>query len=180
VSPPPRDRQRSIRARQTPSPRLSKPLRTLAHKLVAQALVEGITAPDAQTLVLEEYLELAIPLSRLRNGRVNSSRVEALTGINRKRITSTTEASEAWGWARAVPNVRKLVIGWQTDPKYLTARGQPRGLPLKSPKPSFTSLCQTHGAYVPARASLEAMRDLHLVQELRGLIFLLHPRYRGR
>jgi hypothetical protein len=176
MAPRPRGRQRSIRARQAPPPHLSARLRALARQLVARALVEGITAPDAQTLVLEAYLERALPLSRLSNGRVNSSRVEVLTGINRKRISNTTQAAEVWGWARAVPSLRKLILAWRSDPKYLTARGEPRGLSLQSPEPSFASLCRTHGAYVAARASLEAMRDLKLVRESRGLIFLRPPR----
>jgi hypothetical protein len=145
---------------------------------VTRALVDGITAPDVRTLVLEAYLERAIPLSRLLNGRVNSSRVELLTGVNRKRITRTTQSSQAWTWGRAVPHIRKLILAWQSDPRFLTARRQPRGLSLAGPEPSLASLCEKHGIYVPARATLDVLRDLHWVRESGGLIFLrLRPNF---
>jgi hypothetical protein len=138
--------------------------------------VDGITAPDVQTLVLEAYLERALPLSRLLNGRINSSRVELLTGITRKRVTRTTHSSQVWTWERAVPHIRKLILAWQRDPKYLTAKRQPRGLPLTGPEPSLASLCDKHGVYVPARATLDALRDLHWVRESGGMIFLRRQR----
>ena len=58
------------------APRISNELRALAKTMATDAMAEGLSAPDVQTLLLEAYLGLALQHSRRDNGRVNSSRVE--------------------------------------------------------------------------------------------------------
>ena len=163
------------RSRATPgktAPRISNELRALAKTVATDAMAEGLSAPDVQTLLLEAYLGLALQHSRRDNGRVNSSRVELLTGINRKAIAKRIQPSDVWTLAHPIPWVRRVTHGWRTDRQYLDARGKPRTLRYEDSTPSFISLCKSYATFIPPRALLNALKDLGLVDEVRATLRL--------
>ena len=154
------------------APRISNELRALAKTLAIDAMAEGLSAPDAQTLLLEAYFGLALQRSRHGNGRVNRSRVELLTGINRKAISKRIQPSDVWTLAHPIPWVRRVTLGWQKDRRYLDARGKPRTLRYEDSTPSFISLGKNYATSIPPRALLNALKDLGLVDEVRGTLRL--------
>jgi hypothetical protein len=163
-----------IRPRAPPrnAPKIQKALRQLAKTLVQRGFEDGLTAPDLQLVVLETYLALALERARFPNGRVNASRIELLTGINRKTITSRTRATDVWTQVRYIPWMRRIVLAWRTDPLYREAGGRPKWLPLQGAAPSFESLWRTYGSFSQKRAYLDTLIDLNLVRRQRGGIRL--------
>ena len=154
------------------APRISNELRALSKTMATAAMAEGLSAPDVQTLLLEAYLGLALQHSRRGNGRINCSRAELLTGINRKTIAKRIQPSDVWTLAHPIPWVRRVTHGWQTDRQYLDGRGQPKALLYGDSKPSFISLCKTYATFIPPRALLNALKDLGLVGEVRATLRL--------
>ena len=158
------------RAHETPksvAPKTSNALRALSQRLVRKGFAEGLTAPDLQILVLESYLGLALTRARLGNGRLNRSRVELLTGINRKHLAQDTQPADVWTDTATTPWVRRIMNAWRTDPKYLDARGRPRSLAVQGAMPSFETLCDAYAEFIPKRAMLDALKDLNLIAHKR-------------
>ena len=144
----------------------------LAVRLVRKGFRDGLTAPDLQRAVLEAYLALALERCRRGNGRVNASRVELLTGLPRRGLTSNSVASDVWARATVIPWVRRLEQAWRIEPRYLDAHGHPVPLPVDVAAPSFEALWKKHGGTHPKRALLDALLDLRLVENESGLLRL--------
>ena len=84
-----------------------------------------MAAPELQTLVFETCLALVLRMARRRTGGLNCSRVEVLTGVNRKRLRRNTDPSEVRSNAPTIPWVRRVVNGCRTDPGFGDGRSQP-------------------------------------------------------
>ena len=134
-------------------------LRLLLNELAIALLPRGITPNRFSNLARDAFVRAAAGNSRLRNGKVNHSKVAALTGLPRreiKRILDRTMASSEPHRTTSVPSERVL-HGWLTDRRFLTQEGAPKSLVIGPAKSSFARLVREYGGDISPRAVLEQL-----------------------
>lgn len=137
-------------------------LRALAILLVPA----GLTPRRFGELAKRAFVEFAASAARLRNGRINHSKVAVLTGLSRtevKRLLAAEEIERADRTASSAP-IDKVIIGWLSDPRFLSRSGVPRRLAIKSASGSFIELVKSYGGDVTYRAALD---ELHRIGAVR-------------
>ena len=143
-------------------------------ELAAALLPRGVTPTRFNHLATQAFIDAAAELSRLQNGRVNQSRVAALTGIRRGEIrrhfSTTTQSAESPG--RRSP-IRALTDGWQVDQRYVNQRGQPKKLPICGDGCSFEQLVKDYIGDVPHRAVLDELRRVGAIRQIGVSVKLL-------
>lgn len=105
----------------------------------------------------------------MRNGKVNHSKVAALTGLPRKEIRRTLNRqpnpSEQTAAAH-MPSAR-VVRGWLTDRRFLTRKGRPKSLVVSGETFSFERLVKEYGGDVSPRAVLEELVRSRTIRRAR-------------
>jgi len=134
-------------------------------ELAFALLPRGMTPRGFGELARFAFVRAATEMSRLRNGRVNYSRVAAQTGLSRadvKRLLKTDSFD-----SRRIPNAptERVVNGWRTDPRFSQRPGRPKGLRIAGPRESFASLVRKYGGDVPPRAVLDELRRIRAVTD---------------
>lgn len=103
------------------------------------------------------FVRAAAANSRLKNGKVNHSKVAAITGLPRKeirRMLTRTGACLEPDPATRMPSER-VVQGWLTDQRFLTRKGDPQSLPFAGARFSFRQLVKEYGGDISPGAVLE-------------------------
>lgn len=134
-------------------------LQHLLDELAIALLPRGITPNRFSDLARDAFVRAAAGKSRLRNGKVNQSKIAALTGLPRKeirRILDYTAASLVPDRATNMPSTR-VVHGWLTDRRFLTQKGKPKSLSIGGEKCGFERLVRDYGGDVSPRAVLEEL-----------------------
>ncbi|MHB8812536.1 MAG: DUF6502 family protein [Steroidobacteraceae bacterium] len=158
-------------------------LEQLLFELALTLLPRGITPSSFSKLSREAFIRAAAGHARLRNGKVNHSKVAALTGLPRKEIRRTLNRkpnpSDQDSTAH-MPSAR-VVRGWLTDRRFLTRKGRPRSLVISGETFSFDRLVKEYGGDVSPRAVLEELVRSRTVRRApKGLELqvskLPHPR----
>lgn len=101
--------------------------------IVRVLLAHEITLPMAIEMLKRVFVEVAERDFRLDNKASTDSRISLLTGVHRKDVKRLRELPHAE--ANLPPKVSlsaQVVATWITDPRWLTANGQPRPLPRLS------------------------------------------------
>ena len=148
-------------------------LQKLLEALADVLLPRGMTPKRFGELARFAFLRAAVERSRLRNGRVNHSRVAAQTGLSRaevKRLLLQNEALYHDGFAQAP--VEKVLRGWRTDPAWAHRLGRPKLLRISGPRASFAALVRKYGCDVPHRALLDELRRLDAVADDGSSVWL--------
>jgi len=148
-------------------------LQELLIELASTLLPRGITPKRFSELARLAFVRAAAERSRLRNGRVNHSRVAAQTGLSRadvKRLLLQGGALLAGGQGQAP--VEKVITGWRTDRLFAHRPGRPKRLRISSGAASFSNLVRRYGGDVPHRAFLEELRRLGAVSDGRDTVRL--------
>lgn len=144
-------------------------LRDLLGELALALLPRGITPKSFSRLAREAFIRAAARQARLRNGKVNHSKIAALTGLPRKEIKrilsrpSTGLESDA---TTRMPSERVL-RGWLTDRRFLTRHGRPKPLVPVGEAFSFERLVKEYGGDVSPRAVLEELVRSRTVRRTR-------------
>jgi len=110
------------------------------------------------------FVQAAADRSRLRNGRINHSRVAAQTGLTRadvKRLLNRDTSAEPF--ASPETPVEKVINGWRCDPQFSNGRGSPRLLSIAGKRPSFSALARKYAGDVPHKAVLDELRRMKAV-----------------
>ena len=134
-------------------------LQQLLGELALALLSRGVTPNRFSKLARAAFVRAAAGSSRLRNGKVNHSKVAALTGVSRKeirRILNRPPASSELGRTTRMPSER-VVQGWLTDRRFLTRKGDPKCLALGRGNFSFEQLVREYGGDISPRAILEEL-----------------------
>jgi len=134
-------------------------LQHLLDELAIALLPRGITPNRFSDLARDAFVRAAAGKSRLRNGKVNQSKIAALTGLPRKeirRILDCTTASLDSDRATNMPSAR-VVHGWLTDRRFLTPKGKPKSLAIGGAKSTFERLVRDYGGDISPRAVLEEL-----------------------
>jgi len=134
-------------------------LQQLLFELALVLLSRGITPTGFSKLAREAFIRAAAGHARLRNGKVNHSKVAALTGLPRKeigRLLNQPQISAKSEAATLVPSER-VVRGWLTDKRFLNHQGSPKSLAIDGEAFSFDKLVREYGGDVSPRAVLEEL-----------------------
>ena len=130
-------------------------LQELMRELAFILLARGMTPRDFSELSRLAFVQAAAARSKLRNGRVNHSRVAAQTGLTRADVKRLLDRSRH---NRPIANhftpVERVIDGWRHDRRYLTRGGNPKSIRISGPKDSFTVLAKKYAGDVPYRAVL--------------------------
>jgi hypothetical protein len=154
-----------------PSTKPNEQLAALKPALVHFALFlldQGITAGELQSAISEVYVKAAASRARMKNGRVNQSRVAAMTGFTRTEVRRLVDSNRSAVTNREIFGARRVLDGWSCDPEFKTRNGRPAKLPLRGGYGSFTSLARRYSADIPPKAILDELRRLKAVDLSKG------------
>lgn len=157
----------------------------LLAELAFVLLPRGITPERFSKLAHEAFIKAAAERSLLRNGRVNRSKVAALTGLSRREIKQVLDVdtrSLELDQSVCTPSQR-VIQGWLTDRRFLTSQGNPKALVIGGPGPSFQRLVKEHGGDISSRAVLEELTCSRAIRSVGRRVALRvsklpHPRAR--
>src|SRR6185437_15465141 len=128
-------------------------LQELLSELAYVLLPTGMTPKRFGELVRCEFVKAAADMSRLRNGRINQSRVAARTGLSRAEVKRTLGSAILTPQDSDQAPVERVINGWLTDGQF-GRPGRPRSLRLSGAHASFATLVRKYGGDVPHRALL--------------------------
>lgn len=118
------------------------------------------------------FVRAATEMSRLRNGRINYSRVAAQTGLSRAEVKRLL-ANEAVDPLRSEHAPTERVInGWRTDRLFADRPGRPRRLRITGSRTSFAGLVKKYGGDVTHRAILDELRRIGAVKDNGETVWL--------
>jgi hypothetical protein len=148
-------------------------LQNLLQDFASALLPRGMTPRLFGELARLAFVKAAAQRSRLRNGKVNHSRVAAQTGLSRadvKRLLGPSAAS-----LEEEAPVQRVMNGWRKDRAFTNRSGQPKRLRILGRRPSFTHLSAKYAGDVPYRAVLDQLIEMGAVLESSGCAQLLKP-----
>jgi hypothetical protein len=157
-------------------------LRALLTELAVVLLPRGVTPKRFGELANSAFVRVAADASRLRNGKVNHSRVAAQTGLSRaevKRLLKLGGALESTT-SDQTP-IKRVITGWRTDRDFAHRGGRPKRLKISGSGRTFTSLVDRYAGDIPRRAVLDELRRIGAVKYDGNTLQLqssLHPLYR--
>ncbi len=163
---------------QTPV-RGSAVLQQLLTQLALALLPRGMTPRRFSELARWAFVQAAADISRLRNGRINHSRVAAQTGLTRAEVKRFLKYNAFASRVFGQTPVERVIEGWRTDRRFLL-RCQPKSLPIYGKKDSFELLVKRFGGDVPHRAVLDELRRIGAVGGNRTSVSLRHHNLRRR
>lgn len=147
-------------------------LQDLMIELAIALLPRGMTPRRFNELSRYAFVRAATERSRLRNGRVNYSRVAAQTGLSRADVKRLL-ASDVFDFSQtAHAPTERVLNGWRTDRLFADRFGRPRRLPITGSRASFASLVKKYGGDVTYRAVLDALRRTGAVKDDRHNVWL--------
>lgn len=150
---------------------LARHLECLLTDLAEPLLAVGITPKQFMNLAASAFVRVASKASRLRNGRINQSRVAVLTGLSRPEVRKLTKKT-ARPSSFHQPRTARVLTGWLTDKSYSDKNGRPLKLPLYGRQASFRSLVRKYAGDVPSSAVLAELRQASAVHEKDGKLAL--------
>jgi hypothetical protein len=157
------------------SPATVRGATALQHLLTEFALVllpRGMTPKRFATLARSAFVQAASEMSKLRNGRVNHSRVAAQTGLTRADVKRLLKYNAFGSTNRGQTAVERVIDGWRADREFLDHTGRPRRLPISGARSSFARLVNKYGGDIPHRAVLDELRRIGAVIDAGGNVRL--------
>ncbi len=119
------------------------------------------------------FVQAAADISRLRNGRINHSRVAAQTGLTRADVKRLLRFNAFAPPRVGQTPVQRVIEGWRSDRRF-AVRGQPKALAIYGRKDSFGHLVKKYGGDVPHRAVLDELRRMGAVVGEGTIVSLRH------
>jgi Family of unknown function (DUF6502) len=147
----------------------------LQHLLTEFALVllpRGMTPKRFAGLARSAFVQAASDMSKLRNGRVNHSRVAAQTGLTRADVKRLLKYNAFGSTNRGQTALERVVDGWRADREFLNQAGNPGKLPISGARGSFERLVRKYGGDIPHRAVLDELRRIGGVIDVGGNVRL--------
>jgi len=154
-----RDNSKALAQRGASS--LQEFLRGLAFLLLAR----GITPKSFSELARFAFVQAAAARSKLRNGRVNHSRVAAQTGLTRADVKRLLDQDVArMHVASGDTAVERVIAGWRKDRHFSYTSGNPRSLRISGAGRSFTNLSRKYAGDIPYRAVLAELQRIGAIR----------------
>jgi hypothetical protein len=136
-------------------------LQALLGELAFVLLPHGITPETFSALAREAFTRAAAERSRLRNGRINQSKIAALTGLSRREVKRILEIDHSARSSERNRSARtpseRVVQGWLTDRRFLTRKGEPKMLAISGRMSSFQRLVKEYGGDISPRGVLDEL-----------------------
>lgn len=154
-------------------------LQKLLTELAFVLLPRGMTPKRFGELARSAFVQAAANMSKLRNGKVNYSRIAAQTGLSRADVKRLLRSNVFDSVRPDQTPVRRVINGWRTDRKFANRDGSPKRLRISGSSMSFTSLVKKYGGDVPHRAVLDELRRIGAVSGDKDSVRLQpsHHRY---
>src|SRR3974390_2023985 len=151
----PRSRH-SSRNQNSPEPRSREMsgaavLQNLLTELALVLLPRGMTPKWFSELARSAFVQAAADISRLRNGRVNHSRVAAQTGLTRADVKRLLKQNAFESNKRGLTAIERVIDGWRADPEFVSRPGQSKELQIIGRRGSFAHLVKKYGGDVTHR-----------------------------
>jgi hypothetical protein len=125
----------------------------------------GITPKAFTELSRYAFAYAAAQISQRSNGKVNYSRVSALTGLSRADVKNLLQKIDP-----AVPRrrsiqmpIERVLNGWRADCRFVDKKGDPKALKISGGTASFAYLAKLYAGDVPHRAVLDELRRIGAV-----------------
>jgi hypothetical protein len=147
-------------------------LQELLTELAFVLLPRGMTPKRFGELARSAFVHAAANMSKLRNGKVNHSRIAAQTGLSRADVKRLLRSNVFDSVRPDQTPVRRVISGWRTDRKFANRDGRPKRLRISGSSVSFTSLVKKYGGDVPHRAVLDELRRIGAVSGDRDSVQL--------
>lgn len=147
-------------------------LQSLLGELASVLLPRGMTPKRFSQLAEYAFVQAAAGTTKLRNGRVNHSRVAVQTGLTRAEVKRLLNSNIL------VPNhagetaLERVIHGWRTDREFAISAGRSKALQIVGPRGSFARLVKKYGGDVPHRAVLDELRRIGAVRDFAGTVQL--------
>ena len=141
-------------------------LQELLIELALTLLPRGMTPKMFGEISRYAFAYAAARISQHSNGKVNHSRVAALTGLSRadvKRLLEGGDSAVPAGRSKQMP-IERVLNGWRADRRFTDREGNPKPLRISGPSRSFARLARIYGGDVPHRAVLD---ELHRIGAVR-------------
>lgn len=139
-------------------------------ELALVLLPRGITPERFSRLAREAFIRAAADRSRLRNGRVNQSKVAALTGLSRREIKRLLDVERSRSRSETARSARtpseRVVHGWITDRKFLNRSGRPKTMAAGGRGSAFERLVKEYGGDISPRAVLEELIGKKVIRKV--------------
>jgi len=146
-------------------------IQELVKELAAVLLSAGLTPRSFDELSHAGFVQAAAEDSKLRNGKVNYSRVAARTGISRADVRRQLEDSSHARALHLTP-VQRVIYGWNQDRRFSSSISGPRQLRISGDIKSFDRLAKKYAGDVPHRAVLQELQSRGFVEVRRDKIRL--------
>jgi hypothetical protein len=147
-------------------------LQELLTELAFVLLPRGMTPKRFGELARSAFVQAAANMSKLRNGKVNHSRIAAQTGLSRANVKQLLRSNVFDSVRPDQTPVRRVINGWRTDRKFANRDGRPKRLRISGSSVSFISLVKKYGGDVPHRAVLDELRRIGAVSGDRDSVQL--------
>lgn len=134
--------------------------------LIRVLLRNGISFHTFAELSKRAYVEVASNDMGIPGRKSSGSRVAILTGLTRKeiqRLSSIGPDDDPEG-AERYNRAARVIAGWVRDKEFVDARGEPLPLAGEGGRLSFAELVRRHGGDVPARAVLDELLRVGVVE----------------
>jgi len=119
-------------------------------------------------MLARSFVGAAVSRARMKNGRINQSRVAAMTGLSRTEVRHLVARSSSIG--HQTYGAQRLLEGWSRDSEFSTGTGSTKRLPLHGGYGSFPRLAKKYGADIPHKAILDELRRLGAVRVSKGFV----------
>jgi len=173
-------------------PRTTEPSELLAHgnvvlgellvELAMALLPRGITPGTFSELSRQAFARAAARISQRSNGKINHSRVAALTGLSRADVKRLLQSADPAGPTLRLTQmpIERVLQGWRADRRFLNKRGNPKALRIAGKSNSFALLTRLYGGDVPHRAILDELHRIGAVRRNSQVVTLVkreRPRF---
>lgn len=147
----------------------------LLKQVASMAVRFGVTPRELSDILKLECVHEAAQHAKLRNGRVNHSRVSVMTGLARAEIARLLAPHSLTGptWE---PTSRhrawRLVAAWLSDPALQGNGSARRMLSLSAPRSGFAEIARKYCGDVPEKAVLDELLRIGAVEIVGNSIAL--------
>ena len=142
---------------------VSAALALVLNELAQLLTLCGITPGEFVRVAKRSFVIAAAQHAKMRNGRVNASRIAALTGLTRAEVRQLLNPKSPNKPITVRSRVLRVVDGWLSDVDFLSEDGKPRVLSLDGQGEGFKELVRRYSGDIPAkamRAELQQSEDL--------------------
>jgi hypothetical protein len=138
---------------------------------IARAMVNvGVTGAEMQSAIAQAFVQASLDSARLKNGKVNQSKVAIMTGYSRTEIRKVLTGFRGQIENEKPFGAKRILDGWSRDPEFSTRTGLRKPLVLHGRYGSFHSLAKRYSGDIPPKATLDELVRTGLVVVRKGRV----------